>query len=158
MQRLVDLGALPVAIWVSVRIVVPKRSEVACAWHTGLGGAQNVEGAGAALGLVGSCDILCYVANCQFQRNLVTSGNGGAVFAQSPANLTLFNNVFNSNSASESCIMLCTAAVLNRSPAEDDRCRMTEVAALGQVVGLHNLESCRPPTVSLILQSMPVEQ
>ena len=153
-----DLSALPVAIHASLRTAERMRSEAACSWDTGLGGAQNDEGAGAALGLVGSCDNLCYVANCQFQRNMVTSGNGGAMFAQSPANLTLFNNVFNSNSASECCIMICTAAAFDLSPAEDDGCGLTEVAALGPEFGLHTWENCQFLTASLILQSMQVEQ
>mmetsp|Transcript_18116 Transcript_18116/g.54546 ORF Transcript_18116/g.54546 Transcript_18116/m.54546 type:complete len:1319 (+) Transcript_18116:310-4266(+) len=57
------------------------------------------DGAGGALGLVSSCTVLCYVANNNFLMNRLASGDGGAVYASSPPNLTMVNNLFDSNSA-----------------------------------------------------------
>lgn len=57
------------------------------------------DGAGGGLAMIISCVELCWVADNRFLGNSLDSGDGGALYASNPGNLTATNNIFDSNSA-----------------------------------------------------------
>lgn len=56
-----------------------------------------------------SCGQLCSVIASKFTGNTVTGANadGAAIYADTPGNLTVTNNVFNSNAAGLRWVVIC---------------------------------------------------